>query len=652
MSDRWLTAAEMAQLMGITPQAFNKRVRERDWRAPSRMQTPANPHGVWRREKGGVIRYSHALLPSHLRDTVSLRLAAAAEDEAANAPQTRKAVKERLSRDAAWQRFEEATETRKERARKKLKALVAVADLVATGMTKDTAVRMVGKEQGFSAASYYGWAPLVAGVAREDWLPYLLDHYAGRTTTAEISPEAWQFFLSDYLRLEQPTLAESYARTKDAAAANGWGELPSHKTLKRKLEREVNPRVVVLKRQGEKEHDRLYPAQQRDRTIFHALQALNYDGHKLDVFVTWPDTGVGRAFLLAFQDLASGKIVGWRIDRSENADAFRLAFGDVIETYGIPDIVFSDNTMAAAAKTNTGGSRFRHRYTVKDDDVIGMFPALGVDLRFTKPGHGQSKPIERAFGELSRYISKAPECAGAYTGNNPLAKPENYGSTAIDLSVLLQVCEREIARFNARPRNSSVCNGRSCDEVFAETYGTAAIRKPLKSDDAIRRLWLLPVTGLRCASPDGSIYLYENRYWSEHLIGLIGQKVGVRYDPDNLYRPVHVYRLDGSYVGAAECVEKVGFIDKGAAKSTAHAKKVMKRATQQMAEAQDLLEAAELAKRMPEVVDAPAPETRVIRPAVFGNTALKQAPRPEVDDEADPFMDAFSAGVVQLFQQK
>jgi putative transposase len=642
MTDHWLTAAEMAGLMGISPQGFNAKVRRHGWREPDRRHSEANPHGIWRRVDG-VIKYSYALLPSHLRSTVPVRLVADVQEE-----QTRQAVKARLSRDEAWKRYEHATEARKERARRKLRAVIAVHDLVATGMTKDAAVRLVGKDQGFSASTYYAWEPSITGVPREDWLAYLLDHYTGRTATAEISPEAWEFFCSDYLRESQPGMKECYLRLQDVARARGW-TVPSLKTLQRKLEREVSPRVIVLKREGEQAHDRLYPAQRRDRSVFHALQAVNYDGHKLDVFVTWPDGKKGRAILLAFQDLASGKILSWRVDRSESADAFRLAFGDVIETYGIPDIVFSDNTMAAAAKANTGGTRFRHRYKVKDDDVVGMFPALGVDLRFTKPAHGQSKPIERAFGDLARYISKAPECEGAYTGNSPENKPSNYGSRSVPLDVLLKVCEREIARFNSRAdRESLVAQGRSFDDVFAESYATAPIRKPLRSDDPARRLWLLPVIGLSCRAPDGAIHLHGNRYWSECLVGLIGKKVGVRFDPDNLHRPIHVYRLDGSYVGAADCVADVGFLDAAAAKEHARALADKRRHTRKLAEAQQVLDAAKVAALLPPVPNTPPPEARVIRPAMLGNTAVKQVARPVPEDGRDPFMDAFRAGVLTL----
>lgn len=639
----WFSAAEMAALFGVSHQRFNEMVRDNGWRQPGRMWTETNGVGIWRREKGIAV-YSGLLLPA----TARAKLAA---QQAQAAPATDKtAVKARLSRDNAWEQYEGASDTRKERAKTKLAALTAVRDLTATGVTKDAAVRLIGQQQGFSAASFYGWEGLVAGIAREDWLPYLLDQYAGRTATAEVSPDAWAYFQGDYLRLSQPGAAECYARLMDVAKAQGW-TVPSLKTLMRKLEKEVSHRVIVLCRQGQEEHDRLYPSRTRDRTVFHAMQALNYDGHKLDVFVQWPDkVKTDRAFLIAFQDLASGKIVGWRLDDCENATAFRLAFGDVIEKFGIPDIVYSDNTMAAAAKSNTGGTQYRHRYKVKDDDIIGLFPMLNIDLRFTKPGHGQSKPIERAFGELSRYISRAPECEGAFTGTNTQDKPANYGQRAIPLKELIAVVEREINRFNSRIRNSSVAQGQSADDVFNESYATAPIRKVTRPDDPLRRLWLLNVTGVTCRKPDGGIELYGNRYWAPFLTNLIGQKVAVRFDPDHLHQPIHVYRLNGTYIGAATCQAASGFADADAAKDQARGVRDFRRATRDMEKALETLNAADAARLLPTVPAAALPDSRVVRPAAF--KGRKPAKLPPVDAAAQEAIDdRFNASVTRLADQ-
>ncbi|CAM3278719.1 transposase domain-containing protein [Xenorhabdus nematophila] len=129
---------------------------------------------------------------------------------------------------------------------------------------------------------------------------------------------------------------------------------------------------------------------------------------------------------------------GWRTDVSENSDSIRLALADVVEQYGIPKHVTIDNTRAAANKWMTGGVPNRYRFKVKEDDPKGIIPLLGIKLHWTSVlfgrGHGQDKPVERAFshGGLGEVVDRHPALAGAYTGPNPMAKPDNYGDRVIE----------------------------------------------------------------------------------------------------------------------------------------------------------------------------------------------------------------------------
>jgi len=115
--------------------------------------------------------------------------------------------------------------------------------------------------------------------------------------------------------------------------------------------------------------------------------------------------------------------------------------------------------------------------------------AMGVEVHWTKPFHGQSKPIERAFKDLCDKDAKTPAFAGAYTGNKPDAKPENYGSSAVPLDDFMAVLKDEIIHHNTRQgRRSAVCEGKSFDEVFNESY----IARPIKRATQLqRRLFLL-----------------------------------------------------------------------------------------------------------------------------------------------------------------
>ncbi|MFA0000467.1 transposase domain-containing protein, partial [Vibrio lentus] len=117
----------------------------------------------------------------------------------------------------------------------------------------------------------------------------------------------------------------------------------------------------------------------------------------------------------------------------ENTDSIRLSLMDVCEKFGVPKELTLDNTRAAANKWMTGGVPNRYRFKVKADDPLGIIPMMNIKLHWSSvilgKGHGQAKPIERAFGVggLEEYIDKHPLCRGAYTGPNPMAKPDNYG---------------------------------------------------------------------------------------------------------------------------------------------------------------------------------------------------------------------------------
>ncbi|TRC56239.1 transposase domain-containing protein, partial [Mannheimia haemolytica] len=79
-----------------------------------------------------------------------------------------------------------------------------------------------------------------------------------------------------------------------------------------------------------------------------------------------------------------------------------------------------------------GGIENRYRFKHTELDPKGIMPILGIDVHFTSilygEGHGQAKPIERAFGRggIGEKIDKRPELSGFYTGRNAQETPDNY----------------------------------------------------------------------------------------------------------------------------------------------------------------------------------------------------------------------------------
>jgi len=616
---QWFTAAELSDLalpaMPATESAVIRAAKAKGWQRPELEWSNENPRGIWRKRtgRGGGVEYHMALLPTEAQAKLALALAPAPP------PPAPKAARAQLEVSESWRWYNSLPDKAKIKAQDRLHTLDAVETLLRNGTKKEHAIPLVAAARQVATSSIWGWYAKVQGRNRADWLPELADRYAGRVKEAEVTAEAWEAFKADYLRVEKPTAESCFERVGRIAAVQGW-TLPTLKTLLRKIEREISVPVRVYCREGLDALKRLYPAQERDRSMFHAMEAVNGDGHKIDVFVKWPDGEIVRPMIVVFQDLYSGKYVSWRCDKSENRESIRLALGDLCEDYGIPNHIYFDNTRAFANKALTAGTQNRYRFKIKDEDPVGICTLLGIEVHFVLPYSGQSKPIERSFRDVADRVARHPAFAGAYVGNNPMAKPENYGSKAIPLDDFLKVFSAEVIHHNARlGRRSKVCGGeKSFDQVFAASYADAKIRiaEPEK-----RLLWLLAAEGVKASNTDGSITLLGNRYWCDALHAHLGQSLVARFDPQDLGADLHVYRLDGAYIGAAECVDAAGFADAGKARDHARARRHFLKATKMLAEAELSMETATMAAMIPTPADLPPPEAKVVSP-VFGTPHL------------------------------
>jgi putative transposase len=623
----WFTAAELAGLAlpGIPTDKRNvNRLAEREeW------QAPGAEGRIWRRRKGrgGGIEYWIGVLPSFAQAKLLAR-------EAAAAPAARQdAGLQRLSDEAAWDAYERAPDKHKARARARVAALDTVAALVAQGYPRTNAMMEVAASHQVSRAQLYAWAALVDSVARPNWLARLVPQYAGAAgPRAACSDDAWEWLRARYLQPNRPTFDQCWRDLQKVAAERGWS-LPSPRTLRRRIDA-LPVTVRSWHRDGPDATDRMFPAQRRDRSALHALQWVNADGHRFDVFVKWPDGTTARPMVVFFQDLFSGKLLSWRVAQAETGDTFRLAFSDVVENFGIPSAITIDNTLAAANKTMSGGLKRRFRFKVREEEPLGIFASLGVQVHWAKPFSGQSKPIERAFGDLARDIARHPAFVGAWTGNSTSTKPHDYGTKAVPLAQFLSVLEAGIAEHNARPgRAAANCRGRSFDDTFAESFATAPITR---ATEAQRRIFLLAAEEVRVRR-DGTVHLLGNRYHHQNLVELRGRAVSLRFDPDRLHAPVHVYLANGDFFVTAECWEDTGFGDTDAARRTAQAVKQRRKGLRLLAEAEARISAEQLARDLAALQpDAPeTPEPQVVRALFRGATALKARPIEKEEDDTD-----------------
>lgn len=503
-----------------------------------RLSWRAHPQFARRRQgRGGGWEYHWKLLPA----AAQRALLKAACGPSAPGPS---------DRGETWAWFERLPEAVKERARQRLR-IVQEVEALGPAMGRHHAVHAVAAREGVAARSVWEWLGRVDSVDRADWLAWLAPRHRaapGRGKEAAIEPELWELLKGDFLRPEGPSFATAFRRAAKIASARGW-EVPHERTARRRMA-EI-PRVTrVFAREGLAGLEKCFPPQTRDRSGMVALEGVNADCHKIDVFVAWPGVEAPvRPQIVGFQDRYSNKILSWRVDRDPNKVAVMSAFGEMVETWGIPRHCTFDNGREFANKWLTGGSATRFRFKVREDDPLGVLPQMGVEVHWARPRHGQAKPIERAFRDVADNVAKDPRFSGAYVGNRPDAKPENYGSRAIPLDEFMRVLEEGIDEHNARDgRLTDTARGRSFDATFAESYETAPIRK---ATDEQRRLWLMGQQVVKLHAKHGQATFLGGEYWSDWMSEYAGQRVVARFDPEDLHAGVYVYGLDGGFLGHA-----------------------------------------------------------------------------------------------------
>jgi len=618
----WFTAAELADLalpgLPADKRSINRRARDERWHL--KVDGAGQPLSRPRVGRGGGTEFNITLLPAGAQIELAKRGLASPIEAMAGAAQA-----------TGWRWYDGQSAKVKAEAERRLGIIREIDLLEAAGVTRTAALGDISTRHGVAVSTLWNWLRLVEGVAMADRLPAIAPRRQGGGSEAEIDPLLWAVFKGDYLRPSAPTLSSCYERTRAIAAERGLS-MPSEKTFRRRLEREVDPRVILLRRKGEEALRRSIPAQQRSIDELHAMECVNIDGHKFDVFVRHPEKGVIRPMMVAIQDIHSSKILAWRIGEVESAAYARLAFADLFRNFGIPLHCVLDNGRGFASKWITGGAKNRFRFKIKDEEPTGLLTALGIHIHWALPYRGQSKPIERAFRDLCETVAKHPAMEGAYCGNNPMAKPENYGSRAIEWDAFIAHVERGIAAHNAKlGRRGRNYRGRSFDEVFAESYAAAPIGKATPEQ---LRMALLAAEQKRVNRRTGEIELFGNRYWSDGCGQLHGRVVTVRFDPDNLMDDIHLYGEDGRYLTSAQLIADTGFLDAQSAKDAAKRLAEYRRRIRDATEAEQLLSAEEVARRQADAPIFTTPEPAVIRPVRHrGQTAAALRP---VEPQAVP----------------
>lgn len=551
LSDQFFTTAQVAAALGVSVQAVNKRARKGDWEKGGR------------KTRGGGLRWLFKSMDLKAREAVAATLRAArpqAEPEP-ESPEMRRLVAE------AVENFKRRTDKARQEAAKKNMLLQDAYDLHLEGISLNRAFDIVARRNNVSAKNlqlwYYGHPAKrgVRGIARENWIFFLVNNYRGRVKRADFDQTALDFLISDYLRREAPSFSSCFRRLVHVSQLQGW-TIPGRTTVWRRVSEEYSLPVRLYARTG-----RIvgYPFQRRDYSQVRAGEIVSADGLKFDDhYVIWPDGEVTHVVGWFQQDFRSGKILAWEVDKTENADLFRRATYKLAEIC-LPKYLLIDNTRAAANKCMTGQADNRRRFTNKATDPVGFLQLLGIKPWFANPDHEMSspgvKPIERAFGigGIHDGIRFHPVFAGG--------RGRSVGK-AIPVAEFVAVLEDVVNEFNARKgRTGGICQGRSYDEVFAEDF---ARRTGVPKAGPELLALLLKHQEVSRVGRDGAVGIKaggaarQHCYWGECLSLLIGENVSVLYDPEDLSADVSILDLQGKFLGKARWLPAVAPRDKAA----------------------------------------------------------------------------------------
>ncbi|HDL5919390.1 TPA: Mu transposase C-terminal domain-containing protein [Mannheimia haemolytica] len=608
----WFLAKEIAGLSGVPE-------------LPNSVSRLATKEGWQKRQIQGVrgVTYEYHLtsLPIETQQQLRLNAALAVIPQAAE-------LQPKRDDPALIARLNNATDKGRDKAKGKAEACMQLQAFLDQGFSYTQAEAGAATAKNVSQGSLKNWYYKVKGHPVHLWQAILISE-SGRSKKpqlkAKITEEAWDCFLADYLRPEKPDLRASYRRAQAIAKQYGW-QIASLQTFQRRVLAEVPYEVILLKREGANAVAKLVPALQRTVKDILAGEWINGDGYQHNVFVKWHTGEIVRPKTWFWQDVRTRKILGYRTSISENTDSIRHALMDVIFNVGIPKTLTLDNTRAAANKAMTGGIENRYRFKHTELDPKGIMPILGIDVHFTSilygEGHGQAKPIERAFGRggIGEKIDKRPELSGFYTGRNAQETPDNYngGKDGVDYNTFLKAIAAGIEEYNSQTeRHTEMCRGElSFNQVWERDYHPSNVRQA--SPEQLRLLFLQAETvsikrnGSFTLKAAGKLYGLTNVYWAESLIGITDKKVVARFDPDDLHGNVYVYNLEGQFLAEAVCREAKGFGDTSASREQGRLYQKVVKSAKAQAEALELLEAHELASLAPQV-DVPEPIEKKVK---------------------------------------
>ncbi|MCP5275053.1 MAG: hypothetical protein H6936_09425 [Burkholderiales bacterium] len=573
-----------------------------------------------------------------------------------------------------WSSFEESSEKLKQKAYRDAEACLAWQIMKSEGKHFQDALIEIEKEYGIKSTAIYEKFKIVKDYEPKHWPALLIGKWRGENAKRVEWPlEAWGKFIKEMSSPGRKVKA-AWDRTKQEADKQRWGKIPSYDTAKSQwndleddLKAALRGELKILKAKSP-------TAIRKYDQPLHEIWSM--DGKKADVIVIDRKGKYGqknkkhRLWLYAYMESRSRFLLGYALGVSLTSDLLRDAFLHALKTTDriIPREVQPDSGMEGAAKEITGGAPWRRRGKVKDDEIMGLFPFLGIEIRWVSLAHGQAKPIERFFGTLSGRLETLPEFRGAFCGNSTETRPEEWDDDkAVPVELFERFLDEEISSYNQRPHQGDNMDNRTPLQVYTELMQQPGYIAKRISEAQLRVCTYSSVA--ITIRRNATFTILGASYWSEGTAKLApGKGYYARYNPRNLSDTVYVYKGNKLKCEATK-KEMTSFNDKAAAKEITQARSKYVKSKKQAAKALQELSGTEsraflkklAEENIPENVEQKSvealPKPKVIEIVksemdIPGKKTVEELEHEEIKKEAEKIRKEQSRGLVDSYKNR
>lgn len=394
-------------------------------------------------------------------------------------------------------------------------------------------------------------------------------------TFPSFTPEVRQAIKNIWFNAEfaqnQGTKEMLYDKLNILKNMNHWEKIPSYQSVVRYInylmEDENMYNAWYLASRGTREYkNKILVKGSRDTKSLKVMQIVMGDEHTFDCWVayTHPNGKVTaiKPHLAAWIDMRSRAIIGDVMCKDANSGILKQSLLKMMysEPGGIPEYLYIDNGKDYTAKTMTGRSRNDRSGMDFDDEAKGFYKSIGIkDDHRALPYEPWSKgQIERFFSTVcSQFTKWFTSYTGTLTGSKTFAKVNKDIKGMLERGELMNLDEfyqawskwlHEV--YMVRKHGGLKKAGEewltplSCFEN-AERYEKAV---PPRSYATM----LMMKSENRFVKNIG-IQLMGKEYRSDELCDFIGQKVDIKYDPEDM-GTIYVFQK-GRKVCEAYCQE-------------------------------------------------------------------------------------------------